>query len=380
MFTRSEFIKSTIKNGFLLCNTLAFINTLHASAEIIQGAKGDHNNLIEARYYSKLNEKEIQCELCPHKCVVSNSQRGECGVRENRNGKYFTLVYNHPCALNIDPIEKKPLFHVYPGAKVFSLATAGCNLKCLFCQNWQISQAHPEDVEYVNLSPDDIIERIKLYKVNLIAYTYSEPTIFYEYMLAIAKKAKEEGIVNTSHSNGFINSKPLAEILGFMSAVNVDLKGFTEQYYKEMCGGELKPVLRSLKQIKKSGVHLELTTLIIPSKNDSPKMLRDMCKWIKNELGEDVPLHLSRFYPKYKLKNLPPTPVETLIKAREIAMEEGLDFVYIGNLRSNHESENTYCPKCKKRIIERRGYLVISIEMKNGRCKFCDEKIAGLWM
>jgi pyruvate formate lyase activating enzyme len=379
--TRKQFLKTLAqKSLFSLCFTGTF-SPSNASAWLFldKADKKSKTSLVEAKYYKRLEGKEIQCLLCPHKCVVSKGDRGECGVRENRNGSYYTLTYGRPCALHVDPIEKKPLFHVLPGSRVYSLATAGCNLSCLFCQNWQISQALPEEVKYENRSPDEIVRMAIDLNCPLIAYTYSEPTIFFEYMLAIAKKAHDKGLINTCHSNGFINPEPLSELSKFMSAANIDLKGFTETYYSQVCGGELQPVLKSLKQIKKRGIHLELTNLVVPTKNDQMNNIRKMCKWINSELGPDVPLHFSRFYPRYKLRNIPPTPVKILEEAREVAMQEGLNFVYIGNLQPGHKAENTYCPNCKKIIIERRGYIVKRNKLKGGKCPNCSQSISGLW-
>lgn len=379
--TRKEFFEALARKSlFSLCFAGAFSpSDVSAWLFLKKTEKQSKISLVEAGYYKKLEGKQVQCLLCPHKCIVSEGDRGECGVRENRDGSYYTLTYGRPCALHVDPIEKKPLFHVLPGSRVYSLATAGCNLSCLFCQNWQISQALPEEVKYENLSPDEIVQMAIDLDCPLIAYTYSEPTIFFEYMLAIAKKAHDKGLINTCHSNGFINPEPLSELSKFMSAANIDLKGFTDEYYSQVCGGELQPVLRSLKQIKKNGIHLELTNLIVPSKNDEMDNIRKMSKWISCELGPDVPLHFSRFYPRYKLRNLPPTPIKTLERAREVAMQEGLHFVYIGNLQPGHTSENTYCPKCKKLIIERRGYIVKRNGLKGGKCPNCSQPIAGLW-
>jgi pyruvate formate lyase activating enzyme len=380
-FTRKEFLEVLAQQSILaLCSVKAF-SPSPAAAWLISG-KGDKpgkDSLVEARYYRKLKGKEVQCLLCPHKCVVSDGERGECNVRENRNGTYYTLNYGRPCALHVDPVEKKPLFHVLPGSKVFSLATVGCNLNCLFCQNWQISQALPEEVKYQELSADDIVQKTIDLDCPMIAYTYSEPTVFFEYMLTIAKKAHEKGIMNTCHSNGFINPEPLSELFQFIKAANIDLKGFTNQYYSEVCGGGLQPVLKSLKEIKEKGVHLELTNLIVPSKNDKIDTIKKMCQWIQSELGSDVPIHFSRFYPRYKLQNLPPTPIETLKIAREIAMKEGLHFVYIGNLQPGHEAENTYCSNCKKLMVERRGYTIKKMELKGGKCSNCGQIIPGLW-
>ncbi|MGA1839744.1 MAG: AmmeMemoRadiSam system radical SAM enzyme [bacterium] len=379
--TRKQFLKALSQKAlFGLCLTGAFSPSCASAWSFLNKTdEQDKTSLVEAQYYKKLEGEEIQCLLCPHKCVVSKGDRGECGVRENRNGTYYTLTYGRPCALHVDPVEKKPLFHVMPGSRVYSLATAGCNLNCLFCQNWQISQALPEEVRYENRSPDEIVQMAVDMDCHLIAYTYSEPTIFFEYMLAIAKKAHTKGLINTCHSNGFINPEPLSELLRFMSAANIDLKGFTDEYYLEVCGGRLEPVLKSLKQIKKGGIHLELTNLVVPSKNDKIDDIKKMSKWISNELGPDVPLHFSRFYPRYKLRNIPPTPVETLEEARDVAMREGLKFVYIGNLQPGHKAENTYCPNCKKIVIERRGYVVEKNQLKGGKCPNCNKPISGLW-
>ena len=384
--TRKEFLEALAQQSILtLCIAKAF-SPSHAAAWLLSENSGKKDGkqkkvfVDEARYYRKLEGKEVQCLLCPHQCIVSQGERGNCGVRENRDGTYFTLNYGHPCALHVDPVEKKPLFHVFPGSRVFSIATVGCNLNCLFCQNWQISQARPEEVDHETVSPEEVVERSKSLDCSLIAYTYSEPTIFFEYMLAIAKKAREKGLINTCHSNGFINPEPLSELSSFMDAANIDLKGFTEEYYSKVCGGSLEPVLKSLKKMKKGGIHLELTNLIVPSKNDQIKHLRLMSQWIVNELGPEVPLHFSRFYPRYKLRNLPPTPIGTLERAREVAMEEGLRYVYIGNLPPGHKAENTYCPNCKRLLIERRGYVVKRMLLKGGECPDCKQTIPGLWL
>ena len=383
--TRKEFLEALAQQSiFTLCFAKAF-SPSHAAAWLVPdgtGKKADHEKkvlLTEAKYYRKLKDKEVQCVLCPHQCIVAQGERGICGVRENQEGSYFTLTFGHPCALHVDPVEKKPLFHVLPGSRVYSIATVGCNLNCLFCQNWQISQARQEEADYETVAPDEVIERSKALNCDLIAYTYSEPTVFFEYMLAIAKKAHEKGLINTCHSNGFIKPEPLSELSSFMDAANIDLKGFTEEYYSTVCGGALKPVLTSLKKIKKGGIHLELTNLIVPSKNDNISKIRSMSQWIANELGPDVPLHFSRFYPRYKLRNLPPTPIKTLERAREVAMEEGLQFVYIGNVPPGHKAENTYCPNCKGLLIERRGYVIKKMALKGGECPDCKCAIPGLW-
>jgi pyruvate formate lyase activating enzyme len=286
-------------------------------------------------------------------------------------------VYGKPCAVHVDPIEKKPFSHFLPGTTAFSIATAGCVLSCKFCQNWQISQARPEDTDTYDLPPDEVVRKAMFYECRSISYTYTEPTVFYEYMYDTAVIAKKYGIKNTMHSCGYINEKPLRKLSKYMNAANIDLKGFTEDFYNRICNGSLKPVLNSLVVLKQEGVWLEITNLVLPTLNDDMKTIREMCKWIKKNLGVDTPIHFSRFYPHYKLDNLPPTPLETITEARKTAMDVGLKYVYIGNIR--HEGENTYCPKCKKMLIEREGYFVKQNNIANGKCKFCSTSIAGVW-
>lgn len=344
-------------------------------------AQGLKKGLIKTKLsplYTSLEGGEIQCELCPHRCRVSIGRRGLCRVRENRDGKYYSLVYGNPCAIHPDPIEKKPFFHVLPGTISFSLATAGCNFQCKFCRNWEISQASPEDVFSYDVPAEMIVKKAKEIGARSIAYTYVEPTVFYEYMLDIAELTQRAGLLNVTHSNGFINPAPLQKLCKVLHAANIDLKGFSETFYRELCSGELHPVLETLKILKREKVHLEITNLMIPTKNDEQTMVREMCLWIKRELGADTPIHFSRFYPLYKLRTLPPTPISTLEKARAVALSEGLEYVYIGNI-PGHEAENTFCPKCKKRIIQRTGYMVGEIHMKAGKCKFCGKPIPGIW-
>ncbi len=345
-------------------------------------AQAAQKGLIKTKlspYFTSLEGGEIQCELCPHRCRVAKGKRGICRVRENRDGKYYSLVYGNPCAVHLDPIEKKPFFHVLPGTASFSLATAGCNFQCKFCQNWEISQVFPEDVYSYDVAPELIVKRAKEIGARSIAYTYVEPTIFYEYMFDIGELTKKEGLLNVTHSNGFMNPEPLKNLCKVLDAANIDLKGFKESFYRELCAGEINPVLETLKTLKKEKVHLEITNLIIPTKNDDLSVLKEMCLWIRKELGADTPIHFSRFYPLYKLKSLPPTPVSTLEKAREAASSAGLEYVYVGNI-PGHAGENTYCPKCKKRIIQRTGYMVGEVNLKNGKCKYCGKPIPGIWI
>ncbi|MBU1727436.1 MAG: AmmeMemoRadiSam system radical SAM enzyme [Candidatus Omnitrophica bacterium] len=334
--------------------------------------------LKEAQFYKKLENKVVRCQLCPRQCVIPEKRRGYCGVRENQGGILYTLVFSKPVAIHIDPIEKKPLFHFLPATTAFSIATAGCNLKCKFCQNWEISQARPEEIEYTYIEPKDLVKKALASGAPTIAYTYSEPTIFYEYMLETAKLARQAGLKNVMHSNGYINEAPLRKLAKYLDAANIDLKAFTDDYYKKMTDSSLEPVLKSLKALREEGVFIEITNLILPGYNDDPAILEKMCNWIKDNLGEDTPLHFSRFYPMYKLTALNPTPVSTLERARQIALNCGLRYVYIGNVGGSL-AENTYCPKCGKVVVGRKGYFVTQYNLENGNCKFCGERISGVW-
>jgi len=334
--------------------------------------------LHEASYYIKLDDKAVNCQLCPRRCIIAEGKRGFCGVREDQGGTLYSLVYAKPCSVHIDPIEKKPFFHFLPGSKAFSIATVGCNLKCKFCQNWQISQASPEDVQAMDMTPEQVIKMAKESGSPVIAYTYTEPTIYYEYMFDIAKIARAAGIKNVMHSAGFINEEPLRNLVPYLDAADIDLKGFNNRFYAEVSLGNVDDVLRTLKILKESGVWLEITNLVLPGLNDDPVEIKKMCEWIRDNLGPNTPLHFSRFWPMYKLMNLSPTPVETLQKARAIALGAGLKYVYIGNVGGD-EAENTFCPKCGKIVVGRAGYVITAINIVDGRCKFCGEKIDGIW-
>lgn len=333
---------------------------------------------VEARYYKKLDGGGIECGICPRKCRITDLERGYCGARENRNDIYYTLVYGLPCAVNIDPIEKKPLFHFQPGTAAFSLATAGCNSNCRFCQNWDISQSRPEQTDNIDLPPEAIIEICRNRKVPAIAYTYSEPIIFYEYMYDTARLGHEKGIKSVMITGGYIEKEPLVDLLAHLDAVKVDLKSIREQYYKDIVDAELGPVLKALVEIKKAGVWLEIVYLVVPTLNDSDEEFKDLAIWIKGNLGTDTPVHFTRFHPQYLLKNLPPTPQKTLEKACEIARSEGLEYVYLGNV-PGHPAESTKCPKCGKLLIERYGYRILQNIIKENSCPDCGKLIPGLF-
>jgi len=331
-----------------------------------------------AQYYRKLEKQRVSCLLCPKECQVGPAERGFCGVRENRDGEYYTLVHGRAASVGVDPIEKKPFFHVLPGSPIFSFATAGCNLACKNCQNWELSQSRPEQVPAVDLPPAKLVEAAQKQGCSLIAGTYSEPTVFVEYMLAVAKEGKKRGLRSTIVTAGYISRQPMVDLCRELAAVKVDLKSMREAFYRSNCAGELKPVLDAIELIQKQSIWLEVVYLVIPTLNDSEREVRDLARWMRTHVGPDVPLHFSRFYPQYRLKNLPPTPYETLSRCHQIARGEGLRYVYVGNV-PGHPGESTYCPKCSKLLIQRQGYHVGALNLKQGRCKFCNQAIAGLW-
>lgn len=334
-------------------------------------------SLHEAMWYKKLADGSVQCELCPFRCVLSEGQRGICGVRANVGGKLRALTYGKPVAMHVDPIEKKPLFHFLPGTKSFSIATVGCNLSCNFCQNWTISQALPEEGEHANVSPEEVVAQALATGCKSIAYTYSEPTVFYEYMYDTGKLAHKAGLKNVWVTCGYINEKPLRKLCEVIDAANVDLKG-PESFYNEYTRSSREPVLRTLRILREEGVWVEVTNLIIPGANDDPDTIRAMCRWLVDSLGPDVPLHFSRFHPNYKLTDRPPTPVETLHMARQIALEEGLLYVYIGNVPGD-DGEDTYCPPTGEKVIDRLGFWIISYKLgPDGTCAN-GYKISGVW-
>ena len=320
----------------------------------------------------------VQCNLCPHRCIIADGERGTCRVRQNQGGRLYSMVYGNPCAVHVDPIEKKPFYHYLPTIPAFSLATAGCNLRCLYCQNWSISQVPPEQTQNMDLPPDKVVYFARQYKAPVIAYTYSEPTIFYEYMLATARLAREAGLRNVVISAGFVNPDPLRELCAVVDAIKIDLKGYDEDFYRDVCGAELGPVLEAIRTIYESGTHMEIVNLVVPTLNDSLEQLRALARWLARDLSPDVPLHFSRFQPQYKLTNLPPTPVERLERAREIALEEGIRFVYVGNV-PGHAGNNTYCPVCKKALVVRQGFAVADYNLEGGACAYCGEPIPGVW-
>ncbi len=329
-------------------------------------------------YHYKLTPRGIECTNCPNQCTLRRMETSKCRNRINVRDKLYSIAYGNPCAVHIDPIEKKPFFHFLPSTTAFSIATAGCNFACLNCQNWEISQKSPKETSNADLMPAAVVEACQQNKCESIAYTYSEPTVFYEYVYDTARLAREKGIKNIYKSNGYINEQPLRMLCKVIDAANVDLKGFSEATYLKLNAGKLAPVLRSLQVLKEEGVWLEITNLVIPSWTDDLKTIRDMSKWLVANKMEDCPLHFSRFSPLYKLIQLPATPLLTLQQAREAALDAGMKYVYVGNLPGS-ELENTNCPKCLKTVVERKGFRVTQNHIKGGKCMYCGEKIPGVW-
>ena len=370
---RRQFFKTLAGSSLLLsANAGSFLGDLFAFQDTANLSR------VEARYYKKLPDREIECQLCPRNCRLGDKERGYCGVRENIGGTYYTLVYGKACTANVDPIEKKPFFHFLPGTRAFSIATAGCNVNCKFCQNWQISQVRAEQVRPLDLPPQDVVSNAFNFKCPSISYTYTEPVVYFEYMYDTAVEGRAKGIRSCVVTGGHINREPLLDLIKVVDAIKIDLKSFSQDFYTNYVRGELKPVLESIKTVHQSKVWLELVYLVIPTLNDDAAGIRQMSQWIRREIGPDVPLHFSRFQPMYLVQNLPPTPVSTLEKVRDLALAEGLRYVYIGNV-PGHEAENTFCPSCHKVIIERVGFQVNKIDVEGGKCKFCRNPIPGIW-
>lgn len=320
----------------------------------------------------------VRCTLCPRVCVIAPGSRGHCEVRENRGGTLTSLVYANPCVLHVDPVEKKPFFHVLPGTRALSLATAGCNLDCAFCQNWEISQARPEDTDNFDLPPAAAVALAREHGCASLASTYVEPTIFMEYMQALGRECRAAGVLSVMHSNGYVQEKPLDDLCAVLDAACIDLKGFSDVYYREVTGGRLAPVLASLARLRARGVHLELVTLLVPGRNDDPEEIAALAAWVRDTLGPDTPLHLTRFYPAYRLTALAPTPVPTMERALSAARAAGLSFVYLGNV-PGHPAESTTCPHCGRELIRRVGFTSEITGLKSGRCAGCGRPIPGIW-
>ena len=376
--TRRDFLKSAALAGAGVISSAAGLGSLAAPAQA-----GTDAGVREARYYETLTGGRVQCTLCPWNCVVAEGRCGTCRVRENRGGKYYTLVYGEAAAMHVDPIEKKPLYHFKARSRALSIGTAGCNLRCRDCQNWEISQRTPEELRaerrLTPASPQDLVAKAGANNIPVIAYTYNEPIVFYEYMYDTAVLAHRSGIKSVMISSGGINREPMLALAPYLDAVKIDLKGFSEDFYREYTSGRLAPIKETIKRLIALGKWLEIVYLVLPTVNDAEDTIAAMADWLLKVGGPDLPLHFSRFFPAYRLKNLPPTPVETLRRCRDVARAAGLHHVYVGNIRSVSLS-STYCPNCGKIVVQRDGYQVLSYDLKpNGACRFCGTTIAGLW-
>ena len=329
----------------------------------------------EALFYERLDDNKVRCNTCERRCIILPGRRGACRIRENRDGKLYLLTYGHPVTINLDPIEKKPLFHFYPGTDILSYTTVGCNFFCKYCQNWDISQASPEDYPTPYVPPEEMVELALKYDSIGVAHTYTEPTVYYEYARDIGILAKEKGLVNVFVTNGYFTEEVLNDAAKFVDAMNIDLKG-DEKFYREVViGAHVDVVKRNIRKVFQKGIHLEVTMLIIPGYNDDEELFRQNVSFLA-EISRDIPLHISRFFPHYKMKDVPPTPVETLIKFYHIAREE-LNYVYVGNL-PDPRYETTYCPNCGNPVIIRHGYVVENL-LEGDRCPYCGYKIHGVF-
>ncbi len=335
--------------------------------------------LKEALLYEKIGDNKVSCRLCSHKCKIPEGKFGVCGVRQNKEGSLYSLVYERPVALNIDPIEKKPIFHLSPGSQSYSLATAGCNFRCGFCQNWQISQLTKGEgahIEGKTVPPEEILNQTLSYKCESISYTYTEPTIFFEYAYDIGKLAKQKGLYNIFVTNGYMSLECLDMLKGVLDAANVDLKSFKDEFYKNTCGARLQPVLDSIKYMRKLDIWVEVTTLVVPGENDSEEELKDIAEFL-TDVGKEIPWHISRFHPDYNMTDKSSTPLKTLIKAREIGFKAGLRYVYTGNIPGD-EGENTFCYNCRRLLIGRFGFQILENNITDSKCEFCNAVIDGI--
>jgi len=331
----------------------------------------------EAAYQAE-TPRGIRCQICPNECTLKEGELSDCHNRKVYNGKLYTIAYGNPCSIHIDPIEKKPLYHFKPGSNAYSIATAGCNLACLNCQNWTISQSSPEETQNYDLMPDRVVSQALKYDCSSIAYTYSEPITYYEYTFDSAKLAQDAGINNVLVSAGYIHREPLLQLCKVIDAANIDLKSLDDSIYLKLNAGKLEPILNTLKTLKDEGIWLEITNLVIPSWTDDLDMIKRMCSWLAENGFSDTPLHFSRFHPQYKLQRLPVTPVQTLESAKKLALAEGIDYVYIGNVPGN-DSAHTTCPKCQHLLVERSGYHISKFQITNDACPECSQKIPGVW-
>ncbi|MBD3183157.1 AmmeMemoRadiSam system radical SAM enzyme [Candidatus Poribacteria bacterium] len=389
---RRQFIKKTITTAGLFIGANALFAPISSSAPLttIYRKKSDPSKKIEAlprklevtltegKYY-RTTGPYIQCTLCPLFCVIPEGEAGICRVRINQGRKLYTMVYGQPCSVAFHPMEQGPIFHAFPGSRCIGLATAGCNLRCKYCQNWQMSQFDSEETDNYDLPPERVAILAREKRCHAVVFAYTEPVVSYEYTMDTALKAKESGLKTVLVTAGYVDTQPLKDLCECMDVVRIDLKSFSEKFYEDVVGGKLKPVLDAIKVTHDQDTWLEIVDPIVSGYNDSPEEIEQMSKWMVENIGPDVPMHFLKFFPAYKMRNFPPTPEETLDRCRKIAMDAGLNYVYLGNMPGN-AGENTFCPNCEKLLIARVGYLGITEKnIADNKCKFCGHYIPGLW-
>ena len=381
LWSRRAFLRAGVGGACALClGGLTGCAQQEARDEPMQaeGAQRGFMRPVASPWFTELAGSRVRCELCPRRCELAAGERAPCRVRENRDGLGYTLAHGNPALLQVDPVERKPFFHVLPGSRALSISTAGCNLSCKFCEVWDMALVAPEDVHAHDMPPEAVLQHAIESNVRSLSYGFGEPVVFFEYMADLAARAQEAGLWNLMHTAGYIEPEPLEALGGLLDAVNVDLKSFDPDFYRQVVGGELEPVLRTLRWLAAQGVHIEITSIIIPTLNDDMTMIRAMCEWVTDELGPDVPLHLARFYPLYQFSDLPRTPVSTLEEARDTALDAGLRFVYVARV-TGHEGENTYCPACGQVVIDRVGFVIQEMHLKQGSCGHCGAGVPGRW-
>lgn len=359
----------------------ALLRETEVQPSLERGSEIAQKGFIKARrspWFEEQSGGVVRCVLCPRLCELADGERAPCRVRQNRNGAGYTLAYGNPALVQEDPVERKPFFHVLPGSRALSISTAGCNLACEFCEVWDMALVEPEEVYAYDMTPQRVVELALTSGVRSVSYAFGEPVVFYEYMYEIAGYAREAGLLNLMHTAGYIQPEPLKQIAAKLDAVNFDLKGFEPEFYRRYVGGELKPVLDSMQRLREAGVFIEIISLVIPTLNDDPDQIGAMCRWIVDNLGADVPVHFARFYPLYRLSALPRTPVSTLERARNRALEEGLKYVYIAKV-TGHDGENTFCPDCGEMVIKRTGFVIEEARLENGACINCGFLLPGIW-
>lgn len=379
--SRREFLKST---GYMGLGAVALSPAFQAlclvggKADVIERGVGGLKE-VDTKYYDRLSANKTKCHICPLHCILRPGETCFCRTRTNHDGRLYCHAYANPCVIAVDPLEKLPLYHYLPGRKNLSVAFGGCNMRCLYCQNWRLSQVKPHELETYDLPCDKALETAEAKALDIIAYAYTEPVVYSEYVRDLSALSRPRGIKNVAATALYIEEPPLRELCRTVDAFSVALKGFDEKFYRDVIGSNLKPVLKAMEVLKEEKVWFEIVNLVLPTYNDDPRKIKKMCKWIVKNLGNDVPIHFGRFVPEYKLKDLVRTPVSTLERCREIALDAGMKYPYIFNV-SPHEGNHTFCPKCDRKLVQRLGLKVLDMQIIEGYCPHCNEPIPGVWI